>query len=162
MLENKGFINILPTSLGRGGRIYLCELTKKGKDWLVKKGIKSKQTLGGGHLIHQFWVEKWQIHFEKQGFRVKTEERIGNTVADLLLLNKGERYVLEVMVTSEADKEVQKIKEYFRLGINRVWIVSPIKQRLSEVKKKAKSVLSKDDFSKIEFLPAYACLRKPD
>jgi hypothetical protein len=162
MLENKGFINILPTSLGRGGKIYLCELTEKGKNWLVKKGIKCKQTEGRGHLIHRFYVQNWASRFEAQGYTIKTEQKVGNAVADLLILNKEERYALEVAVESRPEQEIEKVKEYLRLGLGRVYIVSPDKNKLKQIKQKAKSSLSKEDFSKIEFLPAYACLRKSD
>ena len=95
-LLSRRFVKQVDINTGQA-RVRLLELSSEGCKFLRERGIVIRRDYRRGGLEHQFWCQKAKKHYEKHGYGVLEEIRIGNGKAvDLVAVNEQERIAIEV------------------------------------------------------------------
>ena len=78
-------------------RVVLLQPTGFGKQTLREIGIHTRDAGRRGSLEHQFWCHKAKEHFEKKGFGVLEEVKIGaGKAVDLVAIDEKDRIAIEI------------------------------------------------------------------
>ncbi|MBW1936384.1 MAG: hypothetical protein JRI84_12645 [Deltaproteobacteria bacterium] len=143
-LENRGWIN-----LAKAGKLVLAELTEKTRAYMRELGIPARRFRRGGVLTN-YYIEKMRIHFEKKGYKVKTEAKLGDYYTDLLLIGKdSERWGLEFALSP--DYQVHNIKKLLPFDLSGILVVSANREVIKAIRTKARNALKPRDLKKVHF-----------
>jgi len=154
-LENSGWIN-----LSKAGKTVLSEPTTKARIYMKSLGIQVKG-FRRGNVLTNYYIEKMRVHFEKMGYKVKTEARIGEYYTDLLLLgNDSERWAFEFALSPEY--QVHNIKKLLRFDLSGITVVSDNATVLAAIKRKARTELNPGEFRKVRFVSVKDLLRSKE
>jgi hypothetical protein len=143
-LENRGWINLV-----KAGKTVLPDLTEKARSYMQELGISVRKFRRGGVLTN-YYVEKMRIHFEKKGYKVKTEAKLGDYYTDLLLIgNDSERWALEFALST--DYQVHNIKKLLPFDLRGISVVSDSGEVIKVIKTRIRQALNPRESKKIHF-----------
>jgi|GEM_PF-3762839 len=143
-LENRGWINLV-----KAGKTVLADLTEKARSYMQELGISPRRFRRGGVLTN-YYVDKMRVHFEKKGYKVKTEAQLGNWYTDLLLIgNDSERWAVEFALST--DYQVHNIKKLLPFDLRGISVVSDSGEVIKVIKTKVRQALNPMESKKIHF-----------
>ena len=111
---------ISPVRINTGrGRIVLSDLTGVGKQLLREEGIEPEKTGRKGSLLHQFWMQKAKQHFERMGYGVLEEVKVGEGKSVDLVAYKGNEKIAVEIETGKSDA-VGNVKKCLEAGFEKI------------------------------------------
>jgi hypothetical protein len=108
--------------------------------------------LGKGGSQHRYVQHLIKGLAEERGFRAVIEEAIAGGQIDVALHRDGLSIACEISVTSKPEYEAQNLAKCLRSDFTRVFAVAADAKRLRAIEAQARSRLSDDDMTRIDFL----------
>jgi len=133
---------------GKGGRPKVFQLTRKGIEYLTKRGhtveIKEK-----GGIEHRFWQAKAKEYFENLGCKVLVEQHIGKRSIDLFVRFPDNR-IVAVEIATHPEHQLENILKDLELGFDEIIVACKNENVKRRIEKTVKGVF-KEVPQKIRF-----------